>query len=37
MPEKKKGQAVDAMFCIRRLAPGEGTGGWPRFIHLSDA
>jgi len=25
-PEKKKGQAVDAMFCILRLALGEGTG-----------
>lgn len=25
-PEKKKGQAVDAVFCILRLALGEGTG-----------
>ena len=25
-PEKEKGQAVDAMFCILRLALGEGTG-----------
>lgn len=36
-PEKKKGQAVDAMFCILRLALGEGTGDWPRFIRLSEA